>query len=215
MMSEIKAIIFDMDGVLQDSETISDRTWRIVAKSWGICDIESMLDICRGCNKNDTYALLRKKYGNDFESEKFLESTSALFFEIEKSEGIPLMNGAKETLEYLSKKYTLALASSTQKSSVVRQMQTANFLQFFKTLTTGDMVSHSKPNPEIYEKACASLSLLSNECVAIEDSPNGVRSASRAGLRVIMIPDKIKPDDEMRTLAWKIFSSLWDVKNNL
>lgn len=211
-MRETKAIIFDMDGVLQDSETVSDRTWRTVAKAWGIRDIECMLDVCRGCNKADTYELLRKKYGKDFQSEEFMQETSALFLEIEKNEGIPLMPGSSEALAYLSKKYTLALASSTERSSVVRQMRTAGFLHFFKTITTGDAVSHGKPDPEIYEKACRSIACAASECIAIEDSPNGVRSAARAGLRVIMIPDKIKADDEMKATAWKIVPSLREIK---
>ena len=70
------------------------------------------------------------------------------------------------------------------------------------------MVSHSKPDPEIYLKAAASLNLKPEECVAIEDSPNGVRSATNAGIKCIMVPDLIQPDSEMKEKAWNIFENL-------
>jgi len=87
-------------------------------------------------------------------------------------------------------------------------MKNAGFIDFFETLTTGDTVARGKPDPEIYERACASLGLSPDVCCAIEDSPNGMRSAYRAGLSCIMVPDKIVPDDEMKKIAMCILPSL-------
>lgn len=211
----IKAVIFDMDGVLLDSETISWKTWEIAAKEYGLKDIKTANSACMGANKNDTYAILRSFYGKDFPAEQFLARTSELFYEIEKQSGIPLMPYAKEALEYLGKKYTLALASSTRKEAVFRQMKNAGLFDFFKTITTGDMVTHSKPDPEIYLIAAKSINVAPEEAVAIEDSPNGIKSACNAGLRAVMVPDKIQPDSELKQKSWKIISSLKEISNIL
>ncbi|MBQ9630929.1 MAG: HAD family hydrolase [Treponema sp.] len=214
-MENIQAVIFDMDGVLLDSESVSDRTWHIVSDELNLKNIDLALNACRGQNTNDMKDTLRSFYGVQFNADFFIERVNSLFYKIEKNEGIPLKEGASEALEYLSKKYRISLASSTYGEAVKRQMTTANLIHYFESITTGDMVLHSKPNPEIYEMACKSLSLLPEHCVAIEDSPNGIRSAVRAGLSCIMIPDKIEPNEEIRKLAAHILPSLSMIKSVL
>ena len=206
----IKAIIFDMDGVIIDSETICDKTWIMVAKEYGLDNISKVMELCLGTNKNDTYEIMRKVYGKDFPAEVFLARTSELFHEIEKTSGIPFMPYAKECLEVLKQqgKYRIALASSAYKATVERELGELKVLEYFEKLTTGDMVEHSKPNPEIYLLACKSLGLQPEECIAVEDSPNGIKSAFAAGMKPVMIPDKIKPTEEISKLCWRIFPSL-------
>lgn len=208
VMRSIDAVIFDMDGVLLDSETISDRTWLTVAQQTGVDNIEKLIADCRGQNARDTIAHLHECCGKLFDAESFIMRTTDLFYQIETTEGIPLMKGAKAALDCLSKKYRLALASSTDGVAVQRQLENAGLLSYFETRTTGNMVTHSKPDPEIYRMACASLGLQPNRCCAVEDSPNGIRSAHAAGLLCVMVPDKIQPDDEMRALADYIIPSL-------
>lgn len=213
--NNVKAVIFDMDGVLQDSETISDVTWELAAQEFGIKNWLSALNECRGCNRNDEIHILKKHYGKDFDGDAFLTRTSELFYEVEKNRGIPLMHYAKEILEYLKPKYKLALASSTRGESVHRQMKNGGLFDFFETLTTGDMVTHSKPEPEIYLKAAASIGIAPESCVAVEDSPNGVKSAFAAGMRVIMVPDKIQPDSALLEKVWHVCKTLEDVEKIL
>lgn len=215
MESDVKAVIFDMDGVLQDSETISDITWDMAAKEWGFENNFDVLQSCRGCNRADIALKLKDFYGQEFDSVSFLNRTSELFYQIEDEKGIPLMYYAREILEYLKPKYKLALASSTRGTSVRRQMKAGGLIDFFETLTTGDMVKHSKPEPEIYLKAAESIGIKPENCVAVEDSPNGVKSAYAAGMRVIMVPDKIQPDEDLKKLCWKICPSLEAVKDLL
>ena len=203
-----KAIIFDMDGVILDSETISDKTWAITQKEMGAVTDKDFLNMCRGTNLNDTLNILHQVFGPDFDAQKFLDRSIELFHQIEETQGIPLMPYVHETLEYLSQRYTLALASSTNGEAVKRQLTNTGVIDYFKTRTTGEQVVHSKPDPEIYLMACHSLGLEPAECVAVEDSPNGIRSAHAAGIPVIMVPDKIAPTPELEALCWKICPSL-------
>lgn len=214
-MRDIKAVVFDMDGILLDTETICDRTWSMAARTMGIQSDVDFVNECRGTNFQDTRVILRRCLGDDFDVERFMSLAAQYFREIEFGEGIPLMPYAKEILEYLKPKYRLALASSTRGESVRRQLTNAGLISYFETLTTGDMVSHSKPDPEIYHLACRSIRMREQDCVAVEDSPNGIKSASLAGLQVIMVPDKIQPTEKTKALCSHILSSLQGLESIL
>ena len=211
----IKAIIFDMDGVILDSETISDKTWKIAQDEMDLTTDKDFINMCRGSNRNDTLKILRDVFGQDFDSEAFLNRTSVLFKMYEETQGIPLMPYAKQILKYLKPKYRLALASSTNGEAVERQLRNAEVFDFFETRTTGEMVEHSKPDPEIYLMACRSLGVEPEECAAVEDSPNGIKSAAAAGLKVIMVPDKIAPTPELEAKCWKICTTLKNLEEFL
>ena len=208
-MKNIKAVIFDMDGILLDSETICDKTWQMALKDFNLIDNNDTINKCRGTNKTDTILILKQYFGPDFNAENFLTKTSEYFHKIEFEQGIPLMPYAKEILKYLKEKnYRIALASSTRYESVKRQLTNAGIIDYFETITTGDMVTHSKPDPEIYQKAIKSLNLKPENCIAVEDSPNGIKSAFAANLKVIMIPDKIQPTEEIKQMTEKIYPNL-------
>ena len=211
----IKAIIFDMDGVILDSETISGKCWTIAQDEMEVSTDKDFINMCRGSNHNDTFKILKEVFGEDFDSEAFLNRTTELFYMYEDAHGIPLMPYAKEILNYLKPKYRLALASSTNGRAVERQLTNAGVIDFFETRTTGEMVEHSKPDPEIYLMACRSLGLEPEECLAVEDSPNGIRSAAAAGLKVIMVPDKVEPFPEIEMLCWKVCLTLKNLEEFL
>ena len=208
-MRDIKAVLFDMDGVLLDTESVCRSCWRRAAAEYNVPGIDGIFLQCVGRSRRDTELFLRRYFAGAEEAVSFRERTGELFSVVEREEGLRKKPFAAECLDSLRKAgFRLALASSTRSVKVRPQLENAGILHYFETLTTGDLVSRSKPDPEIYLRAAASLSLSPEECVAVEDSPNGVRSAAGAGIRCVMVPDLIQPDDEMREMAWRIFPSL-------
>lgn len=129
---------------------------------------------------------------------------------------LPVKPGVYELFDFLKKNnYKIGLASSTRKEVVTLQMKQVGLLPFFDVLVCGDMVQNSKPHPEIYLKACELLGAAPSSCFAVEDSFNGIRSAHGAGMKTIMVPDLLTPDEEITALLYKKCDSLLDVKEFL
>ncbi|MCQ2592169.1 MAG: HAD family phosphatase [Treponema sp.] len=210
----IKAVIFDMDGVILDSETICVKCWEKAGMEYNLPDGGVIINQCFGTNKKDSAEIIRKHYGENFPAERFLQRTSELFHEVEEKTGVPLMPFAKDCLEKLKAipNLKIGLATSTRRETMERQLRQAGVIEYFEAIVTGDMVEHSKPNPDIYLLACKTLGVEPKDCIAVEDSPNGIRSAFAAGMLPVMVPDKIQPDEEMKKLSWKIIKSLKDLE---
>ena len=117
-----------------------------------------------------------------------------------------------EILEWLKGSgYKVGLASSTRSESVLNHLKQAEMEDYFSVVVTGDMIEHSKPRPDIYLLACSRLGVEPEQAYAIEDSPNGVRSAHAAGMWTIMVPDMIAPNEEMRRLSRVILKDMTEV----
>ena len=205
--AQIEAIVFDMDGVLLNTEEISERAWREAATALSLPAALPLYSVCIGTTMQATEELLTCALGEEA-ARLFMAEWDAGFDRIAEAEGIPAMPFAAEALEALKGRYRLALASSTEGGRVRAQLRGAGLLGFFEALATGDMVQKGKPAPDIYIKACQMLKAPPSSCAAVEDSPNGVQSAYSAGLYPIMIPDRIKPDGKTLSLLWRQFSSL-------
>lgn len=194
----IKGFVFDMDGVLLDTESVCDRAWAAVGKELGIPVEETLriIGLCRGTNKKTSKEIIIREFGPDFDADGFMQKTSEAFHSIEEQSGIDNKPFALECLAYLKEKgYRLALASSTRQLIVERELKEAGLFDFFEFCICGDMVKNSKPDPEIYSTAVLKLGLNPSECAAVEDSPNGLLSARKAGLFTIMVPDLIAPSE--------------------
>ena len=124
--------------------------------------------------------------------------------------------GVRELLGYLKDNgVKVALASSTSSKSVLREIIAAGLEKYFDEIVCGDMVTRSKPEPDIWLEALRRLNVEAKDAAAIEDSFNGVRSAKAAGLYTIMVPDIVQPDDEIRALADQVFPSLKEVLESI
>lgn len=210
----IESVVFDMDGVLFDTERVCSDVWCQVGTELGLKDIEIAVTACVGLNSKDTRDFFLKLYGKDFDYENFRNRSSELFHTILVTEGLPVKPGVFELLNFLQENnYKIALASSTNKANVVKYLDRAGITHYFQAIVTGDMVVHGKPDPEIYLKACRELDSLPDNCIAIEDSPNGLKSAYQAGMKPIMVPDLIQPDEELKKLLYGKFESLLEVRN--
>ena len=212
---KIKAVIFDMDGVLLDSESVCDKCFEQAAIEQNIEDRKPIIEDARGMGKPSFMDFIAKTYGDKIDTELLWNRASELFHIVEDKEGLSLLPFVKEILEYLKPNYKIALASSTRRSSVERQMKATGIWDFFDVTVCGDDVQNTKPSPEIYQKAVKDLNLLPENCLAIEDSLNGIKSGTSAGLKVIMVPDQVKPNDQIKSLVWKIFDSLGELKSIL
>ena len=209
-----KAVIFDMDGVIFDSERLVLEGWQEIAAKYGLKGIEEVLPRSLGVNAQVPREIFRECHGQDFPYDEYKKEASALFHSRYGNGKLPLKPGVKELLSYLKENgYLVGLASSTRQAIVEQEIRDAGLMPYFDNLVCGDMLKRSKPEPDIYLKACENLDVEPRMAVAVEDSYNGIRSAKRAGMVPVMVPDMVQPDEEMRSLAHKICKDLFEVKN--
>ncbi len=211
---QYQAVVFDMDGVIFDTERLVIEFWKEVAKKHNIPNIEHTCIQCLGTNRVRTREIFLENYGADFPFDPYRAEVTELFNTHYKGVPLPTKPGVRELLSYLQEQdIKVGLASSTAQHLVRDEIGTAGLLPYFQTLVCGDMVEHSKPAPDIFLKACEILNADPTKSIAIEDSFNGIRSAHCAGMTPIMVPDQVQPTDEIRTLAFHVMPSLLDVLN--
>ena len=211
---QYQAVVFDMDGVIFDTERLVIEFWKEVADRHNIPDVERTCIQCLGTNRVRTREIFLENYGADFPFDPYRAEVTELFNIRYKGVPLPTKPGVRELLSYLQEQgINVGLASSTAQHLVRDEIGTAGLLPYFQTLVCGDMVEHSKPAPDIFLKACEILGADPAKSIAIEDSFNGIRSAHRAGMTPIMVPDRVQPTDEIRALASYVMPSLLDVLN--
>ncbi len=216
MITTNNAVIFDMDGILFDTEKLIIDCWEIMAEKYGISGIREVCYECLGTNREMTKKIFLKHYGENVPYDDYQVELRALFTEYWQKNGMPVKPGVYELMESLKKAgIRIALATSTRKASVMPELENADLTKYFDVIVCGDMVSHSKPHPEIYLLAAEKLGVEPKDAFAIEDSYNGVRSAAAAGLRTIMVPDLVPSIPETDELAEIVLPSLVEVREYL
>lgn len=208
----IKALIFDMDGLLLDSERIVQRSWNDAGDVMGIPKIGKHIYNTLGLNRKARNEYFKNAFGEDFPLEEFNEKVSVCFYRIVEEEGLPVKPGARELLQYAREHhYKIAIATSSGRQYAKKVLTEAGLYSYFDGGVFGDMVQHTKPDPEIYLKACESIQVKPEESIALEDAPAGIRSAHAAGLKVVAIPDLVQPSGEILKLTYQKFDTLNEV----
>ncbi len=211
-----KSIVFDMDGIIFDSEQLVLRTWKHYAPEYGLNNIEESFLKCVGTTRESTKKTMEKIYGTDFNYIEFRDKASELFHKTAEEEGLPLKKGVEELLNYLKEEeYVIGLASSTRIEIVTKELKEAGLYEYFNTIMGGDLLQRSKPYPDIYLMTCEKMNVDPKDTYAVEDSYNGIRSAYSAAMKPIMVPDLLPSTDEMREKAIIILHDLIQVKDYL
>ena len=188
---ELQGVVFDVDGVLFDTEHLAHQIWVEVSREMGWPQVGA--DYLEFVGRNRTGA-----------QEKI------------EREGVPMEPGVREILDFLrARRIPAALATSTGRERTQRRMELTGLGPYFTAIVTGDQVERGKPDPEIYLRACRALGTEPAHTLAVEDSRNGILSASRAGMQVIMVPDMIPPTPELEALLLCRRGSLLEVKDLL
>lgn len=202
------AVVFDMDGVIFDSERLVIKVWQILGERHGFDDVPKVCRQALGTNKQTSKKIFLDYYGETFPYDRYALESSQLYHETYDGR-VPLKKGVKELLTYLKQRHIkIALASSTRRYTVTLQLKNAGIIDYFEAIICGDMVNRSKPDPEIYLTACSSLGVTPAKAYAIEDSYNGIRSAYNAAMHPIMVPDLMGPTREMEEKAEVILPDL-------
>lgn len=210
------AVVFDVDGVLFDTEVLIRRSWKKIGDEMGWPQIEPRYLEFIGQSRNDIAARFREIFGPELDGMEFLERCTAWSHRQLEQEGIPLKPGVADILDYLkSKGVPMALATSTNSVRTARRMELTGLGHYFDAIVTGDMVTHSKPDPEIYLRACRELGVEPACALAVEDAPNGIRSAFGAGMQVIMIPDLAPYTPELAPMLLACLPSLTALREHL
>lgn len=213
---EYDAVVFDMDGVIFDSERATLNCWLELTDKYGIENIEEPFLACTGTNMVRTREIMLEAYGPDFPYDEYAKEASRLYHEKYDGGRLPMKSGVKELLNFLKKENKqIALASSTRRQTVMNQLRDAGILEFFDAVICGDMIERSKPAPDIFLKACEELTIEPQKAYAIEDSYNGIRAAYAGKLMPIMVPDLLPANDEMEQMAEVILKNLFEVINYL
>lgn len=208
----IEALIFDMDGLLFDSERVVQRSWNIVGNELGFGQVGENIYNTLGMNLKSRTEYFKNVYGADFPMDLFAERTREIYYKIAREEGVPLKPGVRALLEYGRQHgYKMGVATSSRQQHAVNAMKESGIYDYFESCVFGDMVEHAKPDPEIYETACRKLGTDPENAMALEDAPNGIRSASQAGMYAVMIPDLVQPDEIMKKTAYRICKNLYEV----
>lgn len=206
------AVIFDMDGVIFDSERAYIDVFAENVRKDGLPFIEEPCIESIGVTIDITRGIFHRYYGSDFDFEYYYHKGR----EVLMDRGVDLKPCVFELFDYLrSKEVPVALASSTHRPIVTRMLSDAGLIDYFDVLVCGDSVAHSKPHPEIFLKAAEELGTAPQNCYVIEDSFNGIRAAHAAHTHPIMVPDIVQPDEEIRSLAQAVLPSLCKVKEYL
>lgn len=205
----LKGAIFDMDGLMIDTEKLYLRFWKQAAADFGYDMRDEHVFAIRSMARKFSIPKLKSMLGQDFPTEEVRAHRTELMNEYVSQHGFDVKKGLFELLDYLrSTGRKIAVATATPRERTLMYLDIINARDYFDAIICGDMVTTGKPDPEIYLTAAKGLDIPPELCAAFEDSPNGIRSAYSAGCKAVMIPDMTEPDDDILPCISAVYKSL-------
>lgn len=209
---KIKAVIFDMDGLMINTEKLLHRYWIQAANEFGYSMTMDHLLQIRSLAAKYARPKLKSMLGESFDYDKVRERRRELMAKHVEHYGIEKKKGLDELLDYLKEReYSLAVATATDMERTQKYLTIIGKIDYFDKIICGPMVENGKPEPDIYLAAAESLGLPPKECMALEDSPNGILAAFRAGCVPVMVPDLDLPDEETKKLLYAQVTELSEI----
>ncbi len=203
----LKGAIFDMDGLLLDTERLYAESWCEAAKAFGQEPADGFAKAVCGTNGEKMLEVIHKYYP-EVDARSFMEFCIHRVEDILKIE-IPEKPGMREILKFFQKNNVkMAVASSTKLATIEDNLSRLGVLPMFSAVVSGQQVAKGKPAPDIFLRAAGEIGCQADECYVFEDSANGIRAGRAAGCCTIMIPDLTLPDEELKELATGIYGSL-------
>lgn len=216
MIKVIKGVISDMDGVMLDSEKLYVRFWCEAAQSLGFPMKKDHALGIRSLARVFAVKKLQGWFGTEFDYDSVRNKRIELMDKYVAENGIEAKSGAKELLIWLKQNgYKTALATATPVDRASLYLKQVGLLEFFDVICSAREVKRGKPEPDIYLLAAKRLGLAPGECMALEDSQNGVRSAFAAGCKTVLVPDLDNPENELKGCLYAVADDLLTVKNLL
>ena len=208
----IKAVIFDVDGTLLDTERIYMKAWKEAAAEAGFVMPDSVLQKTRAVNTKDAARIFEEEIGNGFSYQAVRPIRVRIAEEIIRRESPILKPGVLELLAFLEEKgIRLAVASSTNQQGTREHLAESRILDRFEVVVGGDMVTNGKPHPDIFLKAAEALGTAPEACIVVEDSPAGIRAALAAGMKAVLVPDQAAITQEIIDMADVVLNSLLEM----
>ncbi len=201
MKDTITAVLFDMDGLVLDTEKLYTRFWQEAACACGYPMTKEQALGMRSLNRGAGLSKMQSYFGPDVDYDFIRQKRIELMDAFVEKEGVTLKPGIHELLAFLKERgIKTAIATSSPMERTVLYLTSVGLQNSFDELVSGYMVERGKPEPDIYLYAAEKLGVKPEECMVLEDSPAGILAAHRAGCMPVMIPDQDEPDEETRKL---------------
>lgn len=205
----VSGIIFDMDGVLIDSERQSNEGWLWAAEQLGVDMPMWLIDSFKGAPAELCCKFFDDYYKGVIDYWEAKELRTQHVYKIRETEGIPVKKGVKDIFEYIRNNgLKCAVATSTRRESAEKTLHEIGVWDYLDAVVYGDEVEHGKPEPDIFLRAAKAIGISPSEAVVVEDSINGIKAGYAADMRVVHIPDTIAIDDDIRKLTYMVCADL-------
>ena len=212
----LKGVIFDMDGLLFDTEALYLEAWPHTGEAMGFPITAEIAKATIGYPMRAYAGMFQELFGPGFSMAEAHRVMAGWVRSRLEERGMPLKPGVRELISFLhQKKIPVALGTSNSSQVARAYLEAAGLLSCFGPIVAGDMVEQVKPAPDIFLKAASDMGLLPEQCLVLEDSPMGIESAHRAACLPVMVPDLLGPTAETVNQAWRIFGSLTEAADAL